>query len=75
MIPAWPCPSAGFPVRANQSLRTAATSASEVRTATRLRHPAGEGHVIAFAEDPNHRGYAEATELLFMNAVLLGPAY
>jgi hypothetical protein len=35
----------------------------------------GEGHVIAFAEDPNHRGYAEATELLFMNAVLLGPAY
>jgi hypothetical protein len=35
----------------------------------------GDGHVIAFAEDPNHRGYAEATELLFMNAVLLGPAY
>jgi hypothetical protein len=23
----------------------------------------------------NYRGYAEATELLFMNAVLLGPAY
>jgi len=40
-----------------------------------MHEPAGEGHVIAFAEDPNHRGYAEVTELLFMNAVLLGPAY
>jgi hypothetical protein len=40
-----------------------------------MHEPVGEGHVIAFAEDPNHRGYAEATELLFMNAVLLGPAY
>ncbi|HXY40622.1 MAG TPA: hypothetical protein VEQ10_13185, partial [Vicinamibacteria bacterium] len=37
--------------------------------------PRGDGHVIAFAEDPNYRGYAEGTELLFMNAVLLGPAY
>jgi hypothetical protein len=27
--------------------------------------------VIAFAEDPNYRAYAEATELLFVNAVLL----
>jgi len=35
----------------------------------------GRGHVVAFAEDPNYRGYAEGTELLFMNAVLLGPAY
>jgi len=40
-----------------------------------MHQPLGEGHVIAFAEDPNHRGYAESTELLFMNAVLLGPAY
>jgi hypothetical protein len=40
-----------------------------------MYQPAGEGHVVAFAEDPNYRGYAEATELLFMNAVLLGPAY
>ena len=38
-----------------------------------MHQPTGEGHVVAFAEDPNHRGYAEATELLFMNAVLLGP--
>jgi len=40
-----------------------------------MHEPVGEGHVVAFAEDPNYRGYAEATELLFMNAVLLGPAY
>jgi hypothetical protein len=40
-----------------------------------MHQPVGEGHVVAFAEDPNYRGYAEATELLFMNAVLLGPAY
>ncbi|HSD26004.1 MAG TPA: peptidase, partial [Vicinamibacteria bacterium] len=40
-----------------------------------MHQPEGEGHVVAFAEDPNYRGYAEATELLFMNAVLLGPAY
>jgi hypothetical protein len=40
-----------------------------------MHQPTGKGHVIAFAEDPNYRGYAEATELLFMNAVLLGPAY
>jgi hypothetical protein len=40
-----------------------------------MHQPQGEGHVVAFAEDPNYRGYAEATELLFMNAVLLGPAY
>ena len=40
-----------------------------------MHQPTGEGHVIAFAEDPNYRGYAESTELLFMNAVLLGPAY
>ena len=35
----------------------------------------GRGHVIAFAEDPNYRAYAEATELLFINAVLLGPGH
>jgi hypothetical protein len=40
-----------------------------------IEQPLGQGHVVAFAEDPNFRGYAEATELLFMNAVLLGPAY
>jgi hypothetical protein len=40
-----------------------------------MHQPTGDGQVIAFAEDPNYRGYAESTELLFMNAVLLGPAY
>ncbi len=40
-----------------------------------MHQPRGRGHVVAFAEDPNYRGYAEATELLLMNAVLLGPAY
>ena len=37
-----------------------------------MHQPSGRGHVIGFAEDPNYRAYAEATQLLFMNAVLLG---
>ena len=45
------------------------------RKAFLMHQPTGQGHVIAFAEDPNFRAYAEATELLFLNAVLLGPAY
>jgi len=40
-----------------------------------MHQPLGRGKVIAFAEDPNFRGYAEGTQLLFMNAVLLGPAF
>jgi hypothetical protein len=40
-----------------------------------MHQPLGRGHIIAFAEDPNYRGFTEATELLFINAVLLGPAY
>ncbi len=35
--------------------------------------PVGRGQIIAFAEDPNFRAYTETTQLLFMNAVLLGP--
>ena len=38
-----------------------------------LHQPVGRGQLIAFAEDPNYRAYAETTQLLFMNAVLLGP--
>jgi hypothetical protein len=34
-----------------------------------------EGHAVAFAEEPNFRAYAEAMELLFINAVLLGSAH
>lgn len=40
-----------------------------------VHQPTGRGHVIAFAEDPNFRGFAEATEMFFINAVLLGPGY
>ncbi|MDP1569434.1 MAG: M14 family zinc carboxypeptidase [Vicinamibacterales bacterium] len=38
-----------------------------------LHQPMGQGKIVAFAEDPNFRGFAEQTQLLFMNAVLLGP--
>ena len=38
-----------------------------------IHQPVGSGQIVAFAEDPNYRAYAEATQLLFMNAVLLGP--
>lgn len=40
-----------------------------------MHEPLGRGRVVAFAEDPNFRGYAEGTQLLFMNAVLLAPAF
>jgi hypothetical protein len=45
------------------------------RKAFLMHQPTGRGHVVAFAEDPNFRAFAEATELLFVNAVMLGPAY
>lgn len=38
-----------------------------------MREGRGSGQIIAFAEEPNFRAYTEATQLLFMNAVLLGP--
>jgi hypothetical protein len=38
-----------------------------------MYQPMGRGQLISFAEDPNYRAYAEATQLLFINAVLLGP--
>jgi hypothetical protein len=37
-----------------------------------MHEPTGRGQIIAFAEDPNYRAYAEATQLLFINAVVLG---
>jgi hypothetical protein len=40
-----------------------------------VHQPVGRGHLIAFAEEPNYRAYTEATALLFMNAVLMGPAF
>jgi hypothetical protein len=38
-----------------------------------MHESVGAGQIVAFAEDPNYRAYAEATQLLFMNAVILGP--
>ena len=35
----------------------------------------GRGGIVAFAEDPNYRAYNEASMLLFINAVLIGPAH
>ena len=46
-----------------------------VQKAFLIHQPFGQGHVIAFAEDPNYRAFTESTMLLFMNAVLLGPGY
>ncbi|MBM3807825.1 MAG: peptidase M14 [Acidimicrobiia bacterium] len=40
-----------------------------------MHQPFGQGHVIAFAEEPNYRAFTEATMLLFANAVMLGPGY
>ncbi|MBP1635743.1 MAG: Zinc carboxypeptidase, partial [Acidobacteria bacterium] len=40
-----------------------------------MDQPLGQGHLIAFAEDPNYRAFSESTELLFLNAILLGPAH
>ena len=37
-----------------------------------MHQPMGQGHVIAFSEDPNYRAFTEATQLLFINAILLG---
>jgi hypothetical protein len=34
----------------------------------------GRGRVIAFAEDPNFRGYWRGADRLFLNAVLVGPS-
>lgn len=40
-----------------------------------VHQPVGQGHLIAFAEDPNARAFAESTMQLFVNAVVLGPAF
>jgi hypothetical protein len=40
-----------------------------------MDQPLGGGHIIAFAEDPNFRAFTEGTELLFINAVIFGPAH
>jgi hypothetical protein len=40
-----------------------------------MHQPVGRGHVIGFSEDPNYRAYSEASQLLFVNAILLGPGF
>ena len=44
-----------------------------VQKAFLMHQPFGQGHVIAFAEEPNYRAFTESTMLLFMNAVCSGP--
>jgi hypothetical protein len=46
-----------------------------VQKAFLMHQPFGQGHVVAFAEEPNYRAFTESTMLLFMNAVMLGPGY
>jgi hypothetical protein len=50
-------------------------AAQLAQSAFLIHQPVGEGHVIAFAEDPNYRAFAETTQFLLINAVLLGPGY
>ncbi len=40
-----------------------------------LYQPHGSGHVVAFAEDPNFRAFADGLNLLFLNAIFFGPAH
>jgi hypothetical protein len=44
-------------------------------TAFLMREGMGRGQVILFASDPVFRGYSLGTQRLFLNAVLLGPAF
>ena len=41
------------------------------RKAFLVHQPHGRGHVVAFAEDPNVRAFADGINLMLMNAVLL----
>lgn len=40
-----------------------------------IHQPHGDGHVVAFAEDPNYRGFCDGLNLLFMNSIFFGPAH
>jgi hypothetical protein len=44
-------------------------------TAYVVRESLGQGQIILFANDPVFRGYSLGTERLFLNAVILGPAF
>ena len=51
------------------------SAAAIARTPYLFHQPLGQGQVIAFSEDPNYRAYTEMTQFLFLNALLLGPAF
>jgi hypothetical protein len=40
-----------------------------------LYQSSGEGHMIAFTDDPNFRAMCPAVQRLFLNAMLLGPGH
>jgi len=40
-----------------------------------IHQPAGRGHIVAFAEDPNFRALFEGLNVLFLNGVFFGPAH
>jgi hypothetical protein len=40
-----------------------------------IHQPMGQGHVVAFAEDPNYRAFMGGLNLLFLNSVFFGPAH
>jgi hypothetical protein len=40
-----------------------------------MYEPVGEGHIVAFTDDPNYRAMCPATQRLFLNAVLFGPGH
>jgi hypothetical protein len=44
-------------------------------TAFLIAEPVGRGHLVAFANAPIVRGWWRALDTLFLNAVLLGPAF
>lgn len=45
------------------------------RKAWLIHQPLGRGHVVAFTEDPNFRGFAVGLRTLFANAVFFGPGH
>ncbi|NBO65129.1 MAG: hypothetical protein EBU88_09870, partial [Acidobacteria bacterium] len=45
------------------------------RTPYLIHQPIGQGHLIAFTEDPNYRAFAETTQFLFINSLLLGTGF
>ncbi len=45
------------------------------KTAYLTREAKGNGQIILFAGEPTFRGYFHGTEILFLNAVMLGPGF